>query len=669
MSRNDRPTFVRTFSLLSMFSVAVGLAAIGCNTSATSFLNSGGGTRGQSDALSPNAPAGSPLPTDSISGDGLTAEIARDIEEADVVKQVGDKIYLLNAYKGLVVVDVANPDQPKVLGSLDLRGRGVEMYVVGSQAFVVLSADFGYYYPVAYGGGGVATRALEDSFVPPPQPEFSGSQVAIIDVSKPAEMKSLGKINLVGYAEQSRRVGSVLYVAGSTLGSWEISPLATDAAVPPSSNSAMYENRDRGFVASINIADPANIVPVERKTLSGGAMAIHVSTDAIFAASNEYDYDSGNSLTKVQYVDISDPTGKIVLRDAFDVPGSIRNRFYMDSFNNTFRICTDNWGFGYRTAKLFTYNITDPTDVKALGSLEIVRGETLQAVRYDGEKAYAVTFLQVDPLFVINLSNPASPQIAGQLKVPGYSTHIEPRGNRLIAVGIDDTAGQRPAVAYYDVSNPATPKELGRVILGPPNSYTDSQATYDEKAFKIIDSLKMIVIPFNHTEYVESAKPTDSSNGSGGIFALLPYPGPTQMVCTNGVQIVDFSDTALTQRGWFDARSRVSRVGQVGSRVFAISDVALETINIDDRDHPAKAGEALFVPEADIANYDGCGYYYPYPIDYPTDVVYPNIDPQALADLIKALLDNGACGVTSALPGALMIAGLMFMRPSRRRKY
>lgn len=663
MSRNDRSSFVRTVSLLSIVSVAAGLAAVGCNTGAANFLNFGG-TRGQSDALSPNAPAGSPLPTADALGGGSAAEIARDIEEADVVKQVGDKIYLLNAYKGLVVVDVANPDQPKVLGSLDLRGRGVEMYVVGSQAFVVLSADFGYYYPVAYAGGGVATRALEDSFVPPPQPEFSGSQVAIIDVSKPAEMKSLGKINLVGYAEQSRRVGSVLYIAGSTLGSWEVYPLATDGAAPPSSSSAMYENRDRGFVASINIADPANIQAVERKTLTGGALSIHVSTDAIFAASNEYDYNSGNSFTRVQYVDISDPTGKIELRDSFTVPGSIRNRFFMDSYNGTFRICTDNWGFGFRTAKLFTYDIADPADVTELGSVEIIRGETLQAVRYDGAKAYAVTFLVVDPLFVINLSNPASPQIAGQLKVPGYSTHIEPRGDRLIAVGIDDTAGQRPAVAYYDVSNPAAPKELGRVILGPPNSYTDSQATYDEKAFKIIDSLKMIVIPFNHTEYVYVRDGEDDGRNN-----LAIWPNPQQMICTNGVQIVDFSDTALIQRGWFDARSRVSRVGQVGSRVFAISDVALETVNIDDRDHPTKAGEALFVPEVDVADYDGCGYYYPYPIDFPTDVVLPDIDAQALAELLRTLLDSGACGVTSALPGALMIAGLMFMWPGRRRKY
>lgn len=658
----------------------------GCNTTAGSLLG-GGGTRESNDSTqglsgAPAAPSAFPGVNDAASA----ANVARDIEEADVVKHVGDKIYLLNQYKGLVIVDVANPDAPKVLGSLDLRGRGVEMYVVGTQAFVILSADFGYYYPVVLDGGPRPAIGTDIAMMPailPPRPDFVGSQLAIINVADPTAPATIDKINLVGYAEQSRRVGSIIYVAGSTLASWEYPTFAdNDGAAPPSSSSQEFVEQDRGFVASINVADPANIVPVERETIRSGALHIHVSTDAIFAAGADYNPNTGNSTTRVQYIDISDPNGAITPRGTFEVPGSIRNRFYMDEFNKSFRICTDNWGFGFRAARLFTYDVSNPDSVVAQGNVEIIRGESLEAVRYDGNRAYAVTFLRVDPLFIIDLSNPATPAVTGELEVPGWSTHIEPRGDRLIAVGIDDTNGRRPAVAYYDVSNAAAPTQLSRVILGPPNSYTDSQATYDEKAFKIIDSLGMIVIPFNHTEFDLEPQPGSgmtvppsggggSTGGNSGAGLAMPE-AVSRVKCVNGVQIIDFSDTALTQRGWFDARSRVSRVGQVGTRVFAISDIAIQTLNIDNRDAPVPAGEALFIPLADVADYDGCGYYTPFPIDGPFDPTFPEFTPdniRALADLLNRLADSGLCGASVAMPGGLIAAGMMFMRGGRRRKF
>lgn len=671
MTRNSLP--VRSYAIVLTCLAFLPISA-GCNTSAGGLLG-GADTRSSNTGFQglSGAPAAAPLPGINTA-DSSAEAVVRDIEEADVVKHVGDKIYLLNQYKGLVIVDVANPDQPKILGSLDLRGRGVEMYVVGSQAFVILSADFGYYYPAVLDGGprpAIGTDVANMPAILPPRPDYVGSQLAIINVSNPTAPATVDKINLVGYAEQSRRVGNIIYVAGSNLASWEYSSYGDDSvSSPPNGASQDYVQQDRGFVASINVADPANIIPVERKTIRSGALNIHVSTNAIFAAGADYNPNTGNATTKVQYIDISDPNGAITPRGTFNVPGSIRNRFYMDEFNGSFRICTDNWGFGFRAARLYTYNVTNPDAVTAQGSVEIIRGESLEAVRYDGNRAYAVTFLRVDPLFIIDLSNPVTPKVTGELEVPGWSTHIEPRGDRLIAVGIDDTNGRRPAVAYYDVADAAAPKQLSRVILGPPNSYTDSQATYDEKAFKIIDALGMIVIPFNHTEFDDQPMPGGSNSGAGRAALAMPAYN-TRVKCVNGVQIIDFSDAELKQRGWFDARSRVSRVGQVGTRIFAISDVAIETVNIDNRDNPTQAGEALFIPATDLADYDGCGYYTPYPIDWPVDPTFPTFTPdslRALADLLNRLADSGLCGTSVALPGGLIAAGMMFMRSGRRRR-
>lgn len=524
------------------------------------------------------------------------------------------------------------------------------MYVVGDRAHVLLSADFYYAYdsmPMIDAPNGMM---MSIGAPIPPQPDFDGSQLAVVDVTDPAAPKLDGKINLVGFANESRRVGDIIYVIGSNFG--------------PFFGGPMEENAGEGFVASINVADPENIIAVERKNLTGDTLTMHVSKTEIFAASRSYDFDHNETLTNMQIVDISDPAGAILLRGAFPVPGSIRNRFYMDAFHGVFRIATESFGFGFREVRLFTYDLANLDDVQPLGRVEIIRDEGLEAVRFDGDRGYVVTFLRVDPLFVLDLSDPANPAVTGHLEVPGFSTHIEPRGDRLIAVGIDDTNGRRPAVAYYDVSDPANPAELGRVVLGPPGSFTSSDATYDEKAFKIVDELGLIAIPFRHIEYGDVViAETNVPPGAGTASSDAIFPDPPD--CMNGVQLVDFNDTALVQRGWFEHSGKVNRVGVLGDRVFALSPLGLQTVDITDRDQPTMAGKAEFFDAEEMADFNPCGGFEgPFEPDFPFMPGPPNFDPMLIAAL-RMLLDS--CG---AMGGGMMLMplGLWLMRRRSRRR-
>ncbi|MFO0972033.1 MAG: beta-propeller domain-containing protein [Phycisphaerae bacterium] len=622
-------------------------------------------TGGRGDSL--NAPESpNPSPQAGAPGANDVAEIARTIEEADVVKVVGDRVYVLNRYKGLVVIDVASPDSPVVAGSLDVRGRGVEMYVIGERAFVLLSADF---YPVYYGdglpvpatgsGGGSAGATPTDvaPIVPPGPlplpPEYSGSQLAIINVADAAHPAFVDKLNLVGYANASRRVGDVIYVVGNNNPGYFY-------GVPS-------DQENEGFVASVVVANPTDAQPGQRKTFSGQGLLMHVSDDAIFAASQTWDSDAGDSKTHIQMIDITDPAGAIVLRGTVDVPGYMRNRFYMDDFAGALRVATESNGFGFRTVNLRTYSLDDPDHIAPLGAVEIKRGESLEAMRFDGPRGYAVTFLRRDPLFVLDLSDPEHPTVDGHLEVPGYSTHIEPRGDRLIAVGIDDTDGNRPAVAYYDVSDPTAPAELGRVVLGPPGSFTESNATYDEKAFKIVDELGLIAIPFRHVEHRYYIGPPP-----GGIVPLAaddrasfaPTSEPST-VCMNGVQLVDFSDTGLEKRGWFSHDGQVERVGLIGARVFALSQAAFQTVNISDRDHPEKAGQANLVSPSEMPYYlDDCNDYFP-PI-FVDPLPFP-FDSQTVGTVIDILVNGRLCGTISILPGMFLMGAIGLMKTGRMR--
>jgi hypothetical protein len=607
-----------------------GLAALlggaACNTNPAGQTGSGDGF---TPLAQPAGPFGLPA--------GAAPEVARDIEEADIVKVVDGRLYALNRYKGLLIIDVANPDAPALLGSLDLRGRGVEMYVLGARVHVVLTSDF-VYFAGAEGGSAPPGAAVASPSIAPP-PEYNGSQLAIVDVSNPAAPALRGKLNLAGYTNDSRRVGDIIYVVGGS----DLPYYLYGPGPQP----------DAGFVASVSVADPDNVQPVARRTFSGQALTVHVSQTALFAASQEYDSDSGGSRTRVQAIDISDPAGAIALRGAFTVPGFIRNRFYMDDFQGAFRIATETDGFGFRDVRLFTHDLANLDAISPLGQTHIIQGESLRAVRFDGPRGYVVTFLQVDPLFVLDLADPAHPAVAGHLEVPGFSTHIEPRGERLIAVGIDDTDGRRPAVAYYDVHDPAHPAQLGRVVLGAPGGFTDSQAVWDEKAFKIVDELGLVAIPFRQV--------------SGHEPMPMPFAGPSAQParpdCVNAVQLVDFSDSALTQRGFFEHAGRVDRVGAIGGRIFALSDMGFQTVNIADRDRPVKAGGVEFIAANERSFFDDC-YGYVGPID-------PGFGQGAfMMEALLRLLLGGMCGATGLAPLLCLPALLCVMRHggARRRR-
>jgi uncharacterized secreted protein with C-terminal beta-propeller domain len=105
-------------------------------------------------------------------------------------------------------------------------------------------------------------------------------------------------------------------------------------------------------------------------------------------------------------------------------------------------------------------------------------GETLQGIRFDGDIAYAVTFLQTDPLYVIDLSQPASPVVLGQIEIPGFSAYLHPISDtQVIGFGPGDE-GQILA-RLFDVSDPSSPQLLDTAAIG-----EDSPIVYDHHALR-----------------------------------------------------------------------------------------------------------------------------------------------------------------------------------------
>lgn len=183
-----------------------------------------------------------------------------------------------------------------------------------------------------------------------------------------------------------------------------------------------------------------------------------------------------------------------------EVSGVVLNQFSMDEYGNHFRIATTTWRSALGS-KNHVYILN--SDLKIVGKLEdLAPGERIYSARFIGDRCYLVTFKKVDPLFVIDLSNPNSPRVLGKLKIPGYSDYLHAYDeNHIIGIGKETVEAEEGNFAWYqgvklslfDVSNVSAPREVAKYNIG--DRGTDSYALRDHKAFLFSKSKNLLVIP------------------------------------------------------------------------------------------------------------------------------------------------------------------------------
>ena len=204
---------------------------------------------------------------------------------------------------------------------------------------------------------------------------------------------------------------------------------------------------------------------------------------------------------------ISISNGNIDYVAGGSVPGNVLNQFSMDEQGGYFRVATttSGWIGGIRGKTLNHVYVLD-SGMKIVGSLEnLAEGETIYSVRFMGDKAYMVTFRRIDPLFVIDLSNPEKPSVMGKLKIPGYSNYLHPYDdNHLIGFGMDaDEEGRTTGLklSLFDVTDIGNPEEIDKYTVGGMGSY--SYALHDHKAFLFDKDKELMVIPARISDWTE----------------------------------------------------------------------------------------------------------------------------------------------------------------------
>lgn len=473
----------------------------------------------------------------------------RAIAEADIIQVKDNKLYALSQYGGLSIIDVSVKDHLQLLGRYQSSGIPFEMYLRDGIVYAMFSSWEHYVFDEA-----------SSSYS-----RVQSSHIEALDVHDPAAIAQVGSFDLPGDINDSRIVGDVLYAVSFENGyCWgcQASPNTT--------------------ITSLAVADPGKIGIVDQLTFTDNNMenygwrrSVSVTPDRMYVAGIEWDGQSVGHST-IQVIDISDPTGLLVEGATVEATGQIQSRWQMDEYDGVLRVISQPglWSTS-AVPGVQTFSVLSAQNVTPLGfaELKLPKPESLRSVRFDGTRAYAITAERTDPLFTLDLSDPAAPKQVGELEMPGWVYHMEPRGDRLLALGFDNQSPEGSLhVSLFDVSNLAAPQMLERVAFGGKWSNLAEDQDRIHKAFSILDDKGLLLVPYSAWNYSQS-----DSYGCGSF--------------ESGIQLIDFTTDTLTKRGVAPALGQARRAFLHEDRLFAVSESEVRTFNIDDRSAPAKLAD------------------------------------------------------------------------------
>jgi uncharacterized secreted protein with C-terminal beta-propeller domain len=468
------------------------------------------------------------------------------IDEPDSVKTDGKRIFTLAG--GTLYALAA--DSPRILGSLISNGAS-QFFLVGNRVVLFGGATNGGVEPMA--ASGVASDNVAST--PGYYPYKPTTRITVIDVSNPAAMKEVSHLDVDGNFVSARLVDGVARIVISSTPSRLAFQVPADGT-PAAQDAALVHNKDvvrkasyadwvpqmtvtdaagktsaarpitacdaaysppvfSGFgTLSVMSLDPTKPADAKSTSVVADGQTVYASASRLYVGTSQWgQVDPSGSVSPVQKTlvhafDITDATQARYVESG-EVRGVVLNQFSFSEDKGVLRVATTDTQM--QTAKpvqsseqpqnpseSFVTTLADQGG-KALVQIGQVgglgKGEQIHAVRFIGSLAYVVTFRQTDPLYVVDLSVPATPRVVGELKLLGFSAYLHPISDTLLlGVGQDANADGRQsgaAVSLFDISNPAAPKVLQHYSLGD----TMTAAQFDHHAFLYWAATKLAVLP------------------------------------------------------------------------------------------------------------------------------------------------------------------------------
>lgn len=418
------------------------------------------------------------------------------VDESDYVKTDGSYIYVQKEDK-IVITDVRN-EKMNILGKIypDLGKNGHirAMYVDGNQLFLVL------------------------------QKNASDKMKCILQTYNIADRKHAkleGSVVVEGEYADSRKVGDfvylftnkgILYNETTYKGDKEkIIPLVNDEKIPSGCIYVQNHANSEFIAVSVNVKKPTEIV--DQMMVMNASVNVYMGTDAIYLYSTEYKKEKAyTNITKFQYND-----GYMSGVASKTVKGEITDVFAISESNNILRVLTTEWD---EQSKNRLYMLDDKMQI--LGKLSgIADGEEIYAARYIGNIAYFITYHNTDPLFAVDISDPETPKVIGELKITGFSDYLHPYGkDKILGIGYETDAvtGEQLGVklTMFDISNPEKLKVIDTLHLN--GDYCSAAEDYKTA---LVDSEKN-VIGFTVEQWEQTQK-DETAQDSGRRYYVYSW--------------------------------------------------------------------------------------------------------------------------------------------------
>jgi inhibitor of cysteine peptidase len=432
------------------------------------------------------------------------------VDELDSVKTDGRYVYVAGS-TGVSVIDAYPPEQlanvtfipaedlvPNIDDNANVNVEGI--FILPGKLVVITSwYEYSNYYGPVY-----------DFVEPRSMVRGPWSTISVLDVDQPDNPILIWSSGVSGYPISARMTDGTVYMVSSC---WAVT-MDNDTLVPMKSangqesemplSAIRYDPEMEDADAFTNIL-ALNVSDLEDNVISivtGYSSTFYASKSAMYltvpkwnirwalvenSAEASVDDTTTTSIYKISYEGLSmGATAK------GNVKGTLLNQFSMDEYESKLRVATTtDWPDQSNAVYILD------SDLNTVGALEdIASGERIYSSRFVGDTLYLVTFRQVDPLFIIDLTWASSPKILSELTLPGFSTYLHPiSDDLLLGIGAEDGVAK---VSLFDVSDRMNPSEISSWTL---SDYKWSSIVWDHKDVLFDSEKGLLVIPVTAYDY------------------------------------------------------------------------------------------------------------------------------------------------------------------------
>lgn len=434
------------------------------------------------------------------------------------------------------VYDIKNKENPVLATNLSFEGYYSDSRMIGEYVYFITSTPAQYYdgelpVPKILRDGALLSNAPgtpycncpDIYYFDIPNSRYNFLNVSAINVANPSEQVA-NQVYLMAANQNMYVSADNIYITYTKhLDEQEVMTQVLREIV-----FGRLSSRDKERIAAIESAE--NYVLSPREKLAKIAFILERYRESLPDYEQQALQEMIKQRTREKYDDIAKELEKTVIHKIAikknsleykamgEVPGSVLNQFSMDENDGLFRIATNKgraWSGLIEDTEREAYNNLYVLDenLHTVGSLEhLAPNESIHSVRFMQDRAYMVTFEQVDPLFVIDLKDPRHPSVLGKLKIPGYSDYLHPYDdNLLIGVGKETEVNEHGGVttrgvklSLFDVSDVSNPRQIAKQELGGAGS--TSIVLDDHKAFLFSRDKHLLVLPVSLTKIDQTAE-------------------------------------------------------------------------------------------------------------------------------------------------------------------